>query len=575
MFKTLVLILTVGIYSHLGGNHVYEYMESRWNCPKESAVENLLRDMNEDGSWKSIDYANNARSVWKPGKHAENLRTLATFYHYHPEREDVLKAIRSSLAWWCARYPKCPNWWWNEIHGPFQFGITGLWMRDYLDKEEMDGILKVMDQLKRWRTGQNKVWAARNWLLKGLLTDDLPLVQQCRDSLISEIVVTTDEGIQPDWSYHQHGHQLQFGNYGLSYAANMTEWIKVFEGTGYDIPKEKQDIIYNYIKEGLRWVVWNGYFDFSACGRQIGPGLQKSKARSAHSSMAKMGIEEAPAGAKYYPYSDFGIYRTDEWYASIRMNSSRTIGYENTNSENMRGYFTADGALLVRRKGDEYNDNCAAWDWRHIPGTTTFNDGKEIYGTPGEKHPYNHSELVFGKVQDEIMVAAMEYDRKGLHARKAWFFFPEGILCLGSGISLDEGLDWDIQTAVNQCRLRGGIESGKNWVSHDGISYVFLDKNKYRIAPAEHSGDWYAIHPSKSKKKVTIDLFDLYTDHGKAPKNASYAYLVFPGGKTGPEAASYAKKYVKVISNSETCQKAVAGGREIVVDWEKGEIRID
>lgn len=71
-------------------------------------------------------------------------------------------------------------------------------------------------------TGQNKVWLAGNVLVRALLQEDKELVRQARDTIVSEIVTGQTEGIQPDWSFHQHGTQQQFGNYGLAFLASMS-----------------------------------------------------------------------------------------------------------------------------------------------------------------------------------------------------------------------------------------------------------------------------------------------------------------------------------------------------------------
>ena len=43
--------------------------------------------------------------------------------------------------------------------------------------------------------------------------NDEKLATQARDTIASEIYTTTKEGIQPDYSFHQHVPQQQFGNY--------------------------------------------------------------------------------------------------------------------------------------------------------------------------------------------------------------------------------------------------------------------------------------------------------------------------------------------------------------------------
>ena len=566
MFKALLLTIVL-LTSHIGGDHVYKYLETRIQKPDKEVVDNLVATQNPDGSWSDIDYHDTLRGAWKTNEHPSRLVTLSTAWHYDP-RPEVLAAARKGLDYWFKTRPICPNWWYNEIAVPYEFGLTGIWLRDELTEDEIKNTVDVMNQLKYWRTGQNKIWAARNWLLRGLLEDDKDFVRQCRDSIASEICVTTKEGIQPDWSYHQHGPQLQFGNYGGSYASEMSEFYLAFKDTPLAFSKEQEEILKSYVREGLRWVVWKGVFDMSACGRQITPGAQASKARSAKASATRLDIPmDNLTGAKYYPYSDYGVYRTKDWYASVRMQSDRIIGYEHTNQENMLGYFSSDGAMLSRRDGDEYEDVSACWNWKHVPGVTSYDNGKPLWGTPDEKTPYNKSSRVFGKVVGDVLVTAMEYNRAGVHAHKAWFFTPEGIICLGAGITLDPGLGYDVVTAIDQRRLEGKVTTSEKWVSHEGTTYVLLDGNTYKIAPYKHTGSWYPIHPAQSKDEVSMDLLDIWIDHGKDPKNASYAYAVLPNGKTGAKSAKIAARSIKVLSNENGLQKVMVGGKVLTVDW--------
>lgn len=80
----------------------------------------------------------------------------------------------------------------------------------------------MMQNAKFGMTGQNKVWLAGNVLIRALLQNDEALVKKARDIIVSEIVLGQKEGIKSDWSFHQHGPQQQFGNYGLSFVSGMS-----------------------------------------------------------------------------------------------------------------------------------------------------------------------------------------------------------------------------------------------------------------------------------------------------------------------------------------------------------------
>lgn len=535
----------------------------------DEELEEMLSLLRPDGSWTDIDYSDRKRSGWEPMKHALRLHRLSIRYAKTGD-ETILDAIHRAMAWWFDTEPVCTNWWYNEIGIPREMGPAFLLLKDRMTPGELSGAVKVMDKSTLSMTGQNKVWLAGNVLIKGLLLDDEALVRQARDSIVSEIFISDSvEGLQKDFSFHQHGPQLQFGNYGLSFACTLCWWIRALEGSGIDVPEQQIEILRDFIREGLTRVVWKGMFDFSACARQVFPDTQRGKAICAMQAAANLGFTEKELvrhqlWGRYYTDSDFGVYRTRKWYSSIRMQSSRTIGFETTNSENMKGYFSSDGALLVRKRGDEYDNISPVLDWKKVPGTTAYDDLVPLWGCR-EKFPYNKSAKVFGQASGKLMACAMDYDRDSLRARKAWFFWKDGIVCLGAGISRPGSAV--VTTSVQQCHLRGRVRySGRGDVRHDGISYFPLEGTAFRTGKVSHSGSWHAMAPYLSDEEVKADLFELFISHGEAPQDASYAYVVVPGKKTRFGAARAAGK-VEILENS-TLRQTVRIGRDIIsIDW--------
>jgi len=129
------------------------------------------------------------------------------------------------------------------------------------------------------QSGQNKIWQAGNVLICGILKDDADLVEAARNVILSELKLSPgEEGLQPDWSFHQHGAQFQSGNYGLSYAMSLSWWAKVLQGTGLDFPEEKIECLRSYVRNGLCPLVWKEWFDHNACARQVFPNAQSGKA---------------------------------------------------------------------------------------------------------------------------------------------------------------------------------------------------------------------------------------------------------------------------------------------------------
>lgn len=126
-----------------------------------------------------------------------------------------------------------------------------------------------MEQSQFGMTGQNKVWLAGNVLIQGLLLNDAELIKEARENICSEIVLGQKEGIQPDWSFHQHGPQQQFGNYGLSFLCNMSFYSELFAGTPLAFDRRQQDILVSLLLKGYQWIVWRGYWDVNGLNRQL------------------------------------------------------------------------------------------------------------------------------------------------------------------------------------------------------------------------------------------------------------------------------------------------------------------
>ena len=96
--------------------------------------------------------------------------------------------------------PQNANWWYNKIGIPKILGEAIVLLKPELSKSERTDALRVMNQSDFGMTGQNKVWLAGNMFFKALLTDDEKLARQARDTIVSEIIISANEGIQADLS---------------------------------------------------------------------------------------------------------------------------------------------------------------------------------------------------------------------------------------------------------------------------------------------------------------------------------------------------------------------------------------
>ncbi len=342
-------------------------------------------------------------------------------------------------------------------------------------------------------------------------------------------------------------------------------------------------------------------FDYSAVGREItragkvvvpedktaGPVTPVGPAYSMGNVMAMLAAESTPrqkelqgfaarllgkpgapefTGNKQFWDSDFMTQRRTGYYTSVRMLSNRMQNAELVNNEGRKSMHLSDGANFLYLTGNEYANVFAAWDWTKIPGTTAIQGTLET----GEKDPIKaHGTTTFdGGVSDGTYgMAAMDLARGKLSAKKAWFFFDSEYVALGAGITLAErhrarrGDGCESAAAEGRCADQRGRGYGKKefdashpmWVYHDHVGYIFAPGTKIGVSAGPQTGAW-SDFGTGSSDPVTTPVFDLWIDHGTAPKDASYEYTVAPGATAAEAAKLAAHPDVEVLANSSTTQ---------------------
>jgi chondroitin AC lyase len=589
------------------------------NDPDPAQAFAYARAQKTDGSWPDLDYAAPDRSAWPAHNHCARMLSMAMAVAggmdvSTDDRKRILDSVHRAFRFWISHDFQCPNWWENEIGIPKLIGTCALLLGENLTPDEYAYATQI--SLARYgigRAGQNKVWLAGNALMLGLLKGDETLVNEAAAAIWSEVRVSTDEGIQPDYSFHQHGPQQQFGNYGLSFANEICRWGTILGGTPWALRDDQLEIFRHYLLDGENWVSWRGTMDISSCGRQLKPHNPLNKTAGMARIMKEAAVfDPAPApayqafgarnqpgasndlvGNKYFWSSDYMIHRTGQFAATLKMSSNRVIGEELVNSENLSGYYLADGALYLYQSGDEYTDIFPVWDWRKIPGVTCAQTDLPGFKTtavqtdvPGLKFKTSSvpSDFVGGVSDGTHGCAALDYVRDGVVAKKAWFFGANSVVCLGAGIGGEATAP--IVTTINQCLLRGSIslqQKGKvkllkttsgttranvEWVEHDGWRYVFPGGCTAHLKAGRVTGNWKQVfaNPATPKEDVTSNVFTLWLDHGKAPDNASYACIIMPAGE---------KTTAAVVANAPEVQ-AVQIDRGIfgVIFWRPGKIEL-
>lgn len=480
-------------------------------------VDQLMLTFNlNTGQWSDLNYDDRRESAWDPKIHTERILLLTGLYsnrqsvYYKQQKLNVL--LHRALKFWFDANLICKNWWYNEIGVPKTLGPVFIMLRDELTADEMKKGVLVLNHSRIKMTGQNKVWLAGNVLFKAILTQDESLAKMARDTIFSELKVSGSEGIQADYSFHQHGPQQQFGNYGLSFVNTLSFWARVCVDTPLEIDNDRLSLLRDLMLEGYSWITWKGYFDINSLGRHFFKSVDKSKALATAYSMLDMSIVDPKYSAQYEAFitrnysqsylpqligtkhfwrSDMTVHRSPNWFFTVKLSSDRVQATEVVNKENLKGYFVGDGNYFLHVRGDEYEGMFPYLNWKKLPGVTNFQtkDPLKVLGYAGFR---NKGDFTGGAVSENNGVTAFKLNRDSLSANKAYFYYKENLICLGAEVASE--LKLPVFTTINQVKLRGPVffHDGRlrelkdtiyhskmiNWAYHDKIGY-------YNLQPAD------------------------------------------------------------------------------------------
>ena len=566
----------------------------------------LLAGLGADGRWPDVDYTDQSRSNWKPGAHVWRVFRLAQAYRTkgHPlfGKPEVRDKALLALKWWLANDPQCPNWWWNDIGTPEGLGRALILLGNDFPADLMPAASKILKRAERQdMTGQNTLWVCGVRVTRGCIEKQPEVVAAAFKRIADEIKVSTGEGIQPDFSFYQHGPQLYSGGYGRGFATYGPQFTRLASGTAWAFPAEKVGILTSYLLDGEQWMIRGDRFDPSVIGREITrTGHSATPLAKACEDMIALGAPRRAefeafvarlhgeksavplAGNRHFWRSDFMVHQRPEWYASVRMFSNRLYNSELVNGEGKKSHHLADGMTLIMRTGREFDGVQPVWDWLRLPGTTC-----EQAPLP-ERAVKQKGETSFvgGASDGQYGVAAMDLKRGPLAAKKAWFFFDDSLVALGAGITCTS--DNRVLTSIDQRPLVGEVRGPPakpiargeqaldrpQWVLHDATGYVLIDREGIHLKADAQEGSWHDISDPASSAKVTADMFSLWVDHGAKRSGAAYAYAVLPRATQEQTIAYAARMPVEVLGNTPDLQAIChkAAGVTGAVFWKAGTV---
>lgn len=563
---------------------------------------------NTKGAFTDIDYSDEDQTNWEPIKHINRLSDFV-FAYTNPKNtyfqdENIYNKIVKGLEYWYNCNPNSSNWWSNQIDEPQKIGILLIQMRT--GKKQIPTALenKTLQRIRKEggapseRTGANRTDIALHWIYRSCLEKNTEDLNTALQNVYETLTYTTDEGIQHDNSYLQHGPQLYIGGYGDELLKGVTQVATYTNGSQYALSEEKKQILSNFMRKTYYQTIRGQYMLFDVLGRGVSRPNETQKSKTA--LFAKRMLEIDPAHTDeyeaiiarlegYQPASyglqpvhthyfrgDYTLHIRPDYTFDVRTVSHRTSRCEYGNEENLKTYFMSDGCTNIVVDGNEYANIFPCWDWSKIPGVTSP-QMSDIPLAPNEWENYGTSTFAGGVSDGLYGASAYSYSDKynGINtsAKKSWFFFDHEVVCLGAGINSDSS--FPIQTTVNQClhpqeasillcsnqEQRTITDKGENkydspdWVLHNKIGYDFPKGGTIYLSNQTVEGSWNEINHTCSTNKIEQDIFTLGFDHGTTPQDATYAYIVVPNVLSASDMKTYHEKQdIEILANTNTMQ---------------------
>lgn len=566
----------------------------------EDRVKNLIKTISEDGSWPGINYKDVSRTGFEHGTHLSNMVILSRAYKSKKSKfrgnRKLKKAIDSSLDYWLDNDFICDNWWWNQIGTPNSMVHVLLIMDDDLTEQQQIKAAPIVGRAHLNASGArpsgDRIKIAGILAKYLLFVNDRAQFDEVIKVIEGEIKFATGRGMQYDYSFHhRHDRVNNTLSYGLGYASAFIEWAVYVADTEYSFSERKIKHLIDYYLDGIcRMMVFGKYPDPGVKNRSVSrPGTLKAKGPGSPEDLMKTSDyrkdelleiakirkgETRPTNQfnKFFWHSEYISHQRPEYFTSVRMFSSRNDNMEVPyNSEGLKNHHLGDGANFISRTGEEYFNIYPVYDWQKIPGTTVLQ--KKEFPLDRQVQKAGLTDFVGGVTNGHYGAAAFDYKspHDPLSARKAWFFFDDEYVCLGSGINSRSKLP--VATTLNQCLLsdnvvvmqsdkkveleKGAHElKGVHWILHDSVGYIFPKPSQVKLNNNSASGSWYEISQQSDspKEKINKDVFKLWFDHGSRPSDLTYEYIIVPSTTEQEIINNSANQDIQILKNTKNIQ---------------------
>lgn len=349
----------------------------------------------------------------------------------------------------------------------------------------------------RLSTGGNRVDTVKISLFRGILLGDEEEVKLALESL-PEVWEYNEkdrgEGFYRDGSFIQHEAIPYAGGYGEVLLSGIGEILYVISDSKYTLVIKKVDDLYEIILNSFEPFFYNGSFTDMLSGRGIDRAnnsdsvighrilndilvvssiFENDKCKKLENTVlreiTKYGVEkyleeekspflykklidflEKYRGQEIEKYSNSikvcnkmtRVMKREEKYAfGIAMHSSTIGNYEAMNGENLKGWYTGDGAYYLYDGVNDYKDYWRDVDYYYIPGTTEIKmDMEGLDAQRNFESSFVEDKVAYGISEGENGLVAMEFLNwnEKLKSRKSWALIDSKIIFIETDVESEE-----------------------------------------------------------------------------------------------------------------------------------------
>lgn len=475
--------------------------------------------------------------------------------------------------------------------------------------------------------------------------DRVTMVQQSVPLVLKK--VTKGDGLYQDGSLIQHGYFPYNGSYGNVLLKGFGKIQTILKDTDWEITDKNITNLYTVIDKGYLQLMVDGKMLSMVSGRSISraPGTNPftSEFESGKETIANLTLlaKLAPENLKskiysavktwlnkshyyynyfenprdfealidlkkiinddsipleetdsmnVYPSMDRVLQKNSNYAIGISMYSNRIGNYEFGNTENKKGWHTADGMVYL------YNGDLAQFDegyWAtvdpyRLPGTTVDTRVLTDGAFTGRKSPQS---WVGGASDGSVAAIGMFLDKTNegmnLTAKKTWFLLDGKLINLGSGITGEtkNSIETIVENRMIDSKKVTVVKKSMKdnfWVNlttpitANNLGYIFPNAmKKVDVVLETRSGKYADVNEYFiNDKQYTKDFVKIIKNHGKVVQNETYEYLTLVGKTNEEMSAISTDKGYRVLANTSTLQ-AVTTDRYLMANVWQGNQKLD